>query len=443
MPMARAESDLAAPVGAEPADERRDRRGRRSLAWASAAFGLALAAYVADVATHPINLTLGWFDLNIYNHAGLITRHHPGSLYTWHFLPGVQYLYTPFAALGFAGGSLLPWSVLKWLMTVASLAAMVLTVWVTFGQLGWQGRRRWTAVLGVSAVALWTEPVLRSVQVGQIELLLMALIAWDMCQPEHRKWKGVGIGVAAGIKLVPLIFIPYLILAGKLRQAAVATAVFAATVVVGFVALPHESVKWWLTGYFLHAGNFSNTSLGSLLNQSMLALLERTPAGAGSVTAVWVLFAAVIGCLGLAAAALLARSGRPTAGWVTCALTGVLISPISWDNHWVWIVPLLAVLADAGVRTRGAARWGYWGFGVAVAALFADWPYHWSGKLAFVPHGLVGFYVGRHPMTEIFHLHGIQLISWNLFVLGGVAMFAFMVAFAARAWRGRRSEAAA
>jgi alpha-1,2-mannosyltransferase len=260
MPMARAESDLAAPVGAEPADERRDRRGRRSLAWASAAFGLALAAYVADVATHPINLTLGWFDLNIYNHAGLITRHHPGSLYTWHFLPGVQYLYTPFAALGFAGGSLLPWSVLKWLMTVASLAAMVLTVWVTFGQLGWQGRRRWTAVLGVSAVALWTEPVLRSVQVGQIELLLMALIAWDMCQPEHRKWKGVGIGVAAGIKLVPLIFIPYLILAGKLRQAAVATAVFAATVVVGFVALPHESVKWWLTGYFLHAGNFSNTS---------------------------------------------------------------------------------------------------------------------------------------------------------------------------------------
>jgi alpha-1,2-mannosyltransferase len=445
--MSRPLSGLA-PVTAQSARQpdnllgRRERRARRQLATAAVAFALALAAYVADVATHPLKLTLDWFDLNIYNHAGLITRHAPSTLYTWHFLPGVQYLYTPFAALGFAAGSLLPWSVLKWLMTVVSLAAMAATVWVTFGQLGWHGRRRWAGALGICAVALWTEPVLRSVQVGQVELVLMALVAWDLCQPDHRRWKGAGIGLAAGIKLVPLIFIPYLILAGKLRQAAVATAAFAATVLAGFIVLPAESVKWWLTGYFLHAGDFSNTSLGSLLNQSVLAMLTRTPAGTGSVTALWVLLAAIIGVTGLAAAAELARSGRPTAGWVTCALTGVLISPISWDNHWVWLVPLLAVLADAGIRARGAARWGYWGFGAALAAVFADWPTHISGKQAFVPHGLVGFDVRRHPMSEIFHLHGVQLISWNLFVLGGLAMFGFMVAWAARTRRNRHADPA-
>ena len=430
------------PGGRSAGTQRSD--GRAPLAWAAAAFGLALAAYVADVATHPLGLTLGWFDLNIYNHAGLITRHAPNTLYTWHFLPGVQYLYTPFAALGFAAGSLLPWAVLKWLMTVASLAAMVATVWVTFSQLGWRGRRRAAAVLAVSAAALWTEPVLRSLDVGQIELVLMALIAWDLCQPDRRRWKGVGIGIAAGIKLVPLIFIPYLILAGKLRQAVVASAVFAGTVVIGFVALPHDSVKWWLTGYFLHAGDFSNTSLGSLLNQSLLALLTRTPAGAGSVTVLWVVLAAVLGGLGLTAAALLARSGRPTAGWVTCAVTGVLISPISWDNHWVWIVPLLAVLADAAVRSRGARRWAYGALAAALVAVFGDWPYHWAGRLAFVPHGLVGFYVGRHPMSEIFHLQGLQLISWNLFVLGGLAMFTGLLIAAGRAWRaGRAGDAGA
>jgi alpha-1,2-mannosyltransferase len=429
--MVRAEPGLTRPARAAVTG----RRGGQALAWAAAGFGLALAAYAADVATHPLGLTLGWFDLNIYNHAGLITRHAPDTLYTWHYLPGVQYLYTPFAALGFAAGSLVPWAVLTWLMTVASIAAMVLTAWVTFGQLGWRGRERATAVLALSGVALWTEPVLRSLDVGQIELVLMALIAWDLCQPDNRRWKGVGLGVAAGIKLVPLIFIPYLILAGKLRQAAVASATFAVTVVVGFIALPHDSVKWWLTGYFLHAGNFSNTSLGSLLNQSLLALLTRTPSGAGSVTALWVLLAAVLGCLGLAAAALLARSGRPTAGWVTCAVTGVLISPISWDNHWVWIVPLLAVLADTAVRARGAPRWAYWALAAALVAVFADWPYHWTGPLAFVPHGLVGFYVGRHPMSEIFHLQGLQLISWNLFVLAGLAMFACLLVAAGRAWR--------
>jgi alpha-1,2-mannosyltransferase len=437
--MARAESGLA--PQAEARQPARGRRGWRALAWAAAAFALALAAYAADVATHPIRLTMGWFDLNIYNHAGLIVRHAPDTLYTWHFLPGVQYLYTPFAALGFAVGSLLPWAVLKWLMTVVSLAAMVLTVWVTFGQLGWRGRDRAAAVLGVSAVALWTEPVLRSVQVGQIELVLMALIAWDLCQSDDGRWKGVGVGLAAGIKLVPLIFIPYLLLAGKRRQAAVATAVFAGTVVIGFAALPHDSVKWWLTGYFLHAGDFSNTSQGSLLNQSLLALVTRTPAGAGSVTVLWLLLAALLGCLGLASAALFARTGRPTAGWVTCAVTGVLISPISWDNHWVWIVPVFVLLADAGFRARGAARWGYWGFGAVLALVFADWPTHWTGRLAFVPHGLVGFDVRRHPMSEIFHLSSLQLISWNFFVLGGLVMFAFMVGWAWLAWRDRRGAA--
>src|ERR1700728_2162269 len=215
--MAQAGLGLRNPVRTRPASVR---RAGWALGLAAAVVGIALAAYVAEVGTHGLGLTLDWFDLNIYNHAGLITRHAPARLYTWQYRPGVQYLYTPFAALGFAGGSLLPWSVLKWLMTVASLAAMVLTVWVTFGQLGWRGLGRAGAVLGVSAIALWTEPVLRSVQVGQIELLLMALIAWDLCQPDGRRWKGVGVGVAAGIKLVPLIFIPYLVLAGKLRQGA-------------------------------------------------------------------------------------------------------------------------------------------------------------------------------------------------------------------------------
>jgi len=434
--MAWAPSDVATTAAVRPA---RTRPRRRALIWAAAGFGLALAAYLTDVATHPIDLTLGWFDLNIYRHAGLIIRHAPDTLYTWQFRPGVQYLYTPFAALAFAAGSLLPWALLKWLMTVASLAAMMVTVWATFGQLGWAGRGRAAAVLGVGAVALWTEPVLRSLQVGQIELLLMALLVWDLCQPEDRRRKGIGVGVAAGIKLVPLIFIPYLILAGKARQAMVALAAFAVTAVIGFVALPYDSVKWWLTGYFLHAGDFLNISLGSLLNQSLLAMLTRTPAGTGSVTALWLLLAALFGCLGLGAAAVLARTGRPTAGWVTCAVTGVLISPISWDNHWVWIVPVGVLLVDATARARGparaAARAGYIALIAALAGLFLDWPTHWTGRLAFVPHGLVGFDVRRHPMTEIFHLSGMQLIGWNLFVLGGLAVFAGLVVASARVYR--------
>lgn len=148
------------PVSPAGAPTETGRPGGRALAWAGIAFGLAAAAYVADVALHPLSLTFRFFDLNIYNQAGLLVRHDPATLYTWHFMPGVQYLYTPFAAAGFAVTSLLPWALLKWLMAAASFAAVPLTVWVTFGQLGWRGRRRQAAVLGVSAVAIWMEPVL-------------------------------------------------------------------------------------------------------------------------------------------------------------------------------------------------------------------------------------------------------------------------------------------
>ncbi len=113
----------------------------------------------------------------------------------------------------------------------------------------------------------------------------------------------------------------------------------------------------------------------------------------------------------------------------------MLISPISWDNHWVWIVPLLAILADAAVRARGRARWGYLALAAALAAVFADWPAHWTGPHALVPHGLVGFFTGRHPKIEIFHLHGWQLLGWNLYVLAGLVIFICLVVAAFRARR--------
>jgi alpha-1,2-mannosyltransferase len=407
---------------------------------AAAVFALALAAYVADLAMHP-GWLLSWYDLNVYNHAGLIARNVPAQLYTWQLKPGIKFTYTPFAALLFALGSLLPWAVLRWLMTVVSLAAVAAIAWLTLGALGRRGRDRSVLTLAVAAVALWSEPVLRALHLGQIELLLMALIAWDLCQSDGRWWKGAGVGVAAGIKLVPLIFIPYLVLVGKLRQALVASAAFAATAVIGFVFLPHASSKWWLTGYFLHAGNVGD--VGSLLNQSLYAMLTRLAGGVRAATPVWLGLSVVVGIVGLAAAALLHRSGRPVAGWVTCALTGLLVSPISWDHHWVWIVPVLALLADAAARASGAARWAYLVLTSAVVAVYGGWPDRWTGRLAFVPDGLLGFFVGPHPHHMKYHLHGLQLLSWNLFVLAGLVMLGFAAGAAVRAWLGRPRAAGA
>jgi alpha-1,2-mannosyltransferase len=373
----------------------------------------ALAAYLADMLLRRPGQMLDWYDLNVYNHAGLIARDLPRRLYTWQLRPGIKFTYTPFAAVLFAACSLLPWAVLRWLMTATSLAAVGVTLWLTLRALGWRGRGLATTLTSVAAVALWTEPVQRALHLGQIEPLLMMLIVWDMCQPDRRWWKGAGIGVAAGIKLTPLIFIPYLVLAGRLRQAAVVTAAFLGSVLIGFAFLPHASTKYWLTGYFLHADNVGDVK--SLLNQSLLGLVARSIHSVRHATPLWLALSVVIGLLGVGAAALFDRAGRTVAGWLTCALTGLLVSPISWDHHWIWVVPAIALLADTALRARGAARWAWWGLAAAMAVLLGAW--------------------ATLPLGDVYRLPGgLQAVSSNLFVLVGLVLLAVAIG---AAWHQR------
>ena len=113
----------------------------------------------------------------------------------------------------------------------------------------------------------------RALFLGQVELALMALVVWDLCQPDRRRWKGAATGLAAGIKLVPLLFIAYLVLTRRFRQAAVAAAAFAVTVIIGFAALPHASVTWWLDGNFFQAGRTG--FVGDQQNQSLRGIVTR------------------------------------------------------------------------------------------------------------------------------------------------------------------------
>jgi alpha-1,2-mannosyltransferase len=412
--MALAGPGLRRASGAEPLSRQR----AWALPVAAAVCALAFAAYLAGVVLRHSGQLLDWYDLNVYNHAGLIARSAPRQLYTFELHRGIRFTYTPFFAVVFAVCSLLPWAVLRWLMTVTSLAALAVTLWLTLGALGWHGRQRATLLAGVAAVSLWTEPVQRALHLGQIELLLMVLIVWDMCQPDRRWWKGAGVGVAAGIKLVPLIFIPYLVLAGKLRQAAAVTAGFLGTVVIGFAVLPDTSAKYWLTGYFIHPGNVGDVQ--SLLNQSLLGLVARSIGSVRHATPIWLAVGVLVAVLGSVAAAVLDRAGHAVAGWLTCALTGLLFSPISWDQHWIWVVPAIALFADAAVRAGGAARWAWWGAAAVVAGLLGAW--------------------GGLPLGEVHPLPGgLQPLSSNLFVEVGLGLLAVA---AGAAWHLRREAAA-
>jgi alpha-1,2-mannosyltransferase len=406
----------------------------------------ALAAYLADLVTH-LSYMAAMRDLVVYRNGGLIVRHvspaydprHASPLYDWTGQNGVQFTYPPFAAVVFAVASVLSWTAMRWAMTVASLAALGLSLWLVFGALGYRDRPavRLGATLGVSGLALATEPVQQTLALGQVNLLLMLLVVADLLtggalMPDGRTrwWHGLGIGIAAGVKLTPLIFIPYLVLIRRYRQAAVATAVFAATAALGFAILPRDSGTYWAHGLFLKANRI--VFLGTRGNQSLRGVLIRLAGSVSSGTVPWIAAAVLVAIAGLVAAALLYRARQPVPAMLACALTGLLVSPLSWDHHWVWVAPGIALLAHLGATAaRGAVRAAWWAAAAALFGIFACWPQFWDlSQSGLTPAGLVWygpgtyFATGSKPWYHEFHWHGLQSLAGNSFVLAGLACLA-------------------
>jgi alpha-1,2-mannosyltransferase len=430
---------------------------RRLLIAGAAAFLAAAACYLIFILTHAMVRWLAPVDLDVYRLGGEVVAHlAPGyragpaaPLYDWPGY-GLKFTYTPFAAIVFTVLALPSWGVVQALSVVVNILAFLATIWVTLGALGYRaGLGRVGGMLMLAAVLFWTEPVQRTLYLGQIELVLMALIMWDMCQPDGRRWKGAAIGIAAGIKLVPLIFIPYLLLTRRYRQAGVAAATFLVTVIIGFAVLPADSRLWWLHGLFVKGGRTG--FVGWEGNQSLQGIITRLSGSIAAGQPIWVAAAGVTLVAGLLAAAWLSRAGHPTVGVVTCALTGLLVSPISWDHHWVWIVPGVTILACYALRARGALRWACVTVAALATGLFGAWPGFLWGKPVDLGGFSEGFIweppntppgtfarLGDRPAYVEYHWSGWQLVAGNLYVLTGVAALIVILVLAARSRAARR-----
>ena len=138
------------------------------------------------------------------------------------------------------------------------------------------------------------------------------------------------------------------------------------------------------------------------------------------------------------AAALLYRARQPVPAMLACALTGLLVSPLSWDHHWVWVAPGIALLAHLGAsaprKARGRVRAAWWVAAACLFLIFASWPQFWNlGQSGLTPAGL-GWYApgtyfatGSKPWYHEFHWHGLQLLAGNSAVLTGLACLAALV----------------
>ncbi|HVB42106.1 MAG TPA: glycosyltransferase 87 family protein [Streptosporangiaceae bacterium] len=319
------------------------------LAWAAAA---ALAALLTRAAiTHPPHMN----DLSVYRTAG---RQVLRGKFVYPSVPADQvgnlgrsylvFTYPPFAAILAVPLALIPWHVarLGWVAMVYGPLAMI--VFFAFRPLLARTTRYRAAAFGVIfAVSMFTWPMLQQIRFGQVDIALAALCVADIAADRPRWPRGLLIGLATAVKLTPAVFIVYLLVTGRRKAAAVSSAAAAACALVAWLAVPSDSSRYW-TGALLDPARLGRPRQVS--DQSVRAMLLRA-VPAGHVPALlWIAVVLVVTVGGFAAARRAAAGGNDLAGVAIVGLTGVLVSPVSWIHHMVWVVPAIGALLGDGHR---------------------------------------------------------------------------------------------
>lgn len=293
----------------------------------------------------------GWFDVGVYYGTVNYWVHDGGLIYDYLRPESVYgFTYPPFAAI-----CMLPMAALGWhtaiAISVAISAASILALlyWLVDPIIRRHGWPRWFAYSMAVCLLALLESVRDTISFGQVNLALVALVFMDLWLLTARRSRlaGIGIGLAAAIKLTPAVFICYLLVTRRWRAAAVASGtVLAATGLAAMVA-PGAS-RIFFTDAVWHTDRIG--SLGYISNQSFAGLVARLGLGGpGQVT--WGL--AVLAVLAVWAYRVrrAASAGDDRTGFALTGLIACLISPITWVHHLVWTVPALILLIDAALRS--------------------------------------------------------------------------------------------
>ncbi|MET9227866.1 glycosyltransferase 87 family protein [Lentzea sp. NPDC003310] len=254
--------------------------------------------------------------------------------------PRLPFTYPPFAAVLFSGLTLVPDALRNPLVVAAGFVALTVVCVAVTGRV--RPGLKWTVGPLAAIGALALDPVWTTYGYGQINLFLLALVVVDVLLVSDRRWRGVLIGVAAAIKLTPAVFVLYFVVKRDWRAAITSMITFAGLAVVGFLAAPQDSVRYWLHA-LLDPGRIGDMSLST--NQSIRGLLRGLGLAPGVETVLWAALAAAV----VAVAVHVARRTRDDlVALFVIAGAGLLASPVSWLHHWVWCAPVLVFLALRG-----------------------------------------------------------------------------------------------
>ncbi|MCV7030491.1 mannosyltransferase [Mycobacterium sherrisii] len=332
-------------------------------------------------------------DLHVYL-GGAAALDHPGTLYSYVYAEHtpdfpLPFTYPPFAAIVFYPMHWLPFDLDGFLWQVAMIAALYGSVRLTQCLLAGRNGTGRRVAMAWTAITIWIEPLRNNFDYGQINVFLMLAVLWAVYT--SRWWlSGLLVGVASGIKLTPAIVGVYLVGVRRFAAAGFSAVVFLLT--VGLSALVvGDQTRYYFTVLLGDAHRVG--PIATSINQSWRGAISRIlghDAGFSPPVLAAVAVTAALAVLAWRALRPMDRLGK----LLVVEIFGLLMSPISWTHHWVWLVPLLLWLVHGPLREHRGARITAWGWlaltlvGVPWLLLFAQpsiwqigrpWYLAWAG----------------------------------------------------------------
>ncbi|MGE2836412.1 mannosyltransferase [Mycobacterium sp. SMC-4] len=298
-------------------------------------------------------------DLHVYV-GGAAALGDPGTLYDFVYAEQtpdfpLPFTYPPFAAVVFYPLHLLPFGLLALLWQLGTIAALYGVVRLSQRLIGRDDRR---VALLWTAVGIWTEPLRSTFDYGQINVLLVLAVLWAVLST--RWWlSGLLVGLAAGVKLTPAVAGLYFLGAGRWRAVLFSAAVFFATVGVSALVVG-DQVRVYFTELLGDAHRVG--PVATSFNQSWRGGISRIlghDAGYGPLVLAGIAVTAVLALLAWRA---IGGADDRLGAIVIVGLFGLLLSPISWTHHWVWLIPLMIWLLHGPLREQLGARVLGWGW---------------------------------------------------------------------------------
>ena len=337
-------------------------------------------------------------DLHVYL-GGAATLDHPGTLYSYVYSEQTSdfplpFTYPPFAAVVFYPLHWLPFGLVAFGWQVAMMAALYGVVRISQRFIGVPAGSGHRVAMAWTAITIWIEPLRNNFDYGQINVFVTLAVLWAAYTT--RWWlSGLLIGVASGIKLTPAIAGVYLVGVRRFGAAVFSAVVFLATIGVSALVVGDDT-RYYFTKLLGDAHRVG--PIATSINQSWRGGLSRIlgyDAGFGPPVLIGIALTAVLAILAWRALDASDRLGK----LLVVELFGLLLSPISWTHHWVWLVPLMIWLIYGPLRERRDARivgWGWLGLtviGVPWLLLFAQptiwqisrpWYLAWAGLIYIV-----------------------------------------------------------